>query len=370
MISDSKDIQYSPEREAGLNQIDRKYFEGTPSASQNYFNVHRPTDLIISLQERVSKFPKDLVPTIVNDSLKDEVITTEVSQSLGTGHIIVFVDTKKTGKVVIRANSDLVEPEYYMELEHIFLDRFRKLGIPVNDLLYSDISRSKYPFDFQIMRPLPGLNLGSEFNGTQSDYETIAYEQGQYYAKLYQGEKKGSWGRLLPNNTELKGFYSSHNDFLTASLEHDLEVITLFGLFDRELADRIMYYFKSGNIVNLFADTHPHLIHNDPSDLNMRYEGNRFVGYFDWENAVLFDPINEIATAPTWKSAHPKEDSLVKGFREGLGYNPANFDAKQAVYYLRKAIDKAAFALKGKRLSQRHIDMLRTGLELNHLLVP
>lgn len=367
-MNTSNKIAYSSfERE--LLDLDNKYFgEGFNPDFVNYFNVHRPKALVKDLQQRVQTFDPSYLPAIIQQGLDDTVVNSSVSDLLGTGHVIAFIETAKHGEVVVRANASLPYPETYMELEFDFLKIYNDLGIPVNDLIHADSSRKVFPFDYQIMKKLPGNNLGSQWEGTQSDYEKICFQQGQYIARMSQYKGRG-WGRIGKDENGLYGVYGTHNDFLTAFLEHDLEVIKLFELINADEFSQLMEFFKSDNVKSLFADSIASLIHNDPSDLNMCYEGSKFLCFFDWENAAMFDPINELGTAPTWKSAFPKRGAMIKGYVAELGYKPDNLNEKMNVFFLRKMIDKVAFALKGERLSRRHIDFLIEGFANNGIIL-
>ncbi|MBI2356841.1 aminoglycoside phosphotransferase family protein [Candidatus Dojkabacteria bacterium] len=359
-------IDYAEHKE-GIALVDSQHFPADFNPDTvNYFNVHRPQELILALQQRVEHFDVGLINPIFEHALNDSVNTYEVSKSMGTGHVIIFVQTEKNGELVLRANALLDQPEMYMELEFDFLKIYKALDIPVNELVFADASRSRYPFDYQIMKRLPGRDLGADWAGSQEDYEKICREQGANIARMHKYKGNG-WGRIRKGDEGLVGHYPTHNDFLTASLSHDLDIIGIFNLLTPEDRYRIQEYFISKDVQSLFSSTTSHLLHNDPSDLNMRYLGNTFLCYFDWENAAMFDPINELGTAPTWKSAFPKRKSMVEGYVNELGYRPDNLEEKMNVYFLRKMLDKVAFALKGSRLNNRHIELFKQGLAVNHI---
>ncbi len=365
-MSMTKKISYSS-YESQLQELDNKYFgEGFSPDFVNYFNVHRPKALVKDLQHRVQMFDSSYLPAIIQHGLADTVVNSSVSDLLGTGHVIAFIETARNGEVVVRANASLPYPETYMDLEFDFLKIYIDLGIPVNELIYADSSRKVFPFDYQIMKRLPGRNLGSQWEGTQSDYEKICIQQGKYIARMTEYKGRG-WGRIRKDESGLYGVYGTHNDFLTAFLEHDLEVIKLFELITADELFQLMGFFKSDNVKSLFADSIASLIHNDPSDLNMCYENSNFLCFFDWENAAMFDPINELGTAPTWKSAFPKREAMIEGYVAELGYKPDGLEEKMNVYFLRKMIDKVAFALKGERLGRRHIDLFIEGITGNRI---
>lgn len=359
----------SAELDQKLTELDNKYYTDKEYPSKvNYFNVHRPRSLVLKFQERFKLFNSEEIVDIVTTDLNETPEKVELMTNQGTGHILTLVTTKGYGDLVVRINHGLPFTETYMELEKDFLEIYRDLGVPVNNLLYSNITRSRYDFDYQIIEKLAGRNLGSEWEGSKEDYEKICVEQGRYIAKMH-GKLARGWGRVKKDDFGIYGVMRSHNDFLTAYLDHDLDVLLLHGIINKSDLNTILTFFKSNNVVSLFSDTKPHLIHNDPSDLNMTYIDNRFGCYFDFENLAAFDPLNEIATAPTWKSAYEKREKMLEGYIKELGIAPHNLYEKMSVYKLRKVLDKVAFALKGKRLSLRHLNLLTESLNENRLKV-
>lgn len=359
MLQDATKVNYR-EFDDALLALDSRY-SFLPDET-NYYNVHRPKSLILALQHRIEKFDPAVIAPIFKEYMDESVESYQILTAAGTGHVITLVKTASGRELVLRTNMLLSAPELYMELEFDFIKCFNRLGIPTTPLYIANVSRTKYPFDLQIMAKLPGKDLGAEWVGSQGDYESICREQGRYFARLATVPGKG-WGRIRRDEQgNLFGIRNSLLEHLTAYLDHDLEVATLFGVLSKDEAAEVSEFFASSQLIELFKDTTPHFIHNDPSDLNMRYEGEHLVSVFDWEHAIMFDPVSELGIAPTWKSAYPKKEMLIKGFIDELGHTPDNFEEKMNMYFLRKMLDKVAFALKGERLSQRHVDLLRKGL--------
>ncbi len=336
-----------------------------------YYNVHRPSWLIRELQRRYNSFDYSLIPEIIRYALNEKVVNYRYTDHAGTGHLIIFVELGGKKNVVLRINPIESIIEKYMSFERDFADMYKKVSIPSSTILWSDISRKHFNFDIQIMEVLPGASL-YEFDGTESDYGKIAFQLGQMVAREYKVPMKGKgWGRITKNKRgQYVGTFNSPIQFLTAYLEHDLRILTLFGMIDPQGMNRIKEFFMSDRVARLFTQqSYGYLVHNDPSDHNIRYEGTEVVAIFDWENAVIFDPVCELGTAPTWTSAYPKKEKMIEGFVHELGYTPVGLEEKMAVCYLRKAIDKAQFALRGQRLAAKHVANFRNGVKLNQLTV-
>jgi len=337
-----------------------------------YYNVHRPTSLVKTLQKRYEHFDYSLIPEIVEHALGKKVIDYHYKDNAGTGHLIIFVEVEGLGELVLRTNLSIDEVEEYMEFEKEFSELYEKTGIPSSKILFSDTSRKEFPFDYQIMEVLPGKDLYLEWEGTRENYENVVFQIGECIAREYKVPMKvKGWGRIKKDdNGDFVGTSDSLTSYLNAYLEHDLKVLELFEFISAEDSKKIQNYFESGELKELFSDmSHGYLVHNDPSDLNMRYEGDQFVSLFDWENAVIYDPICELGTAPTWSTVFPKKEKMVEGFISELGYKPDNLEKKMAVYFLRKIIDKVQFALRGERLAEKHIGYFKEGVADNGLNV-
>ena len=335
-----------------------------------YYNVHRPAVLVKELQHRTEHFDQSLIPQIIESALHEQVEHYDMSKYLGTGHIIAYIKTKSGKNLVLRATHALSEPEKYMEMEKEIIDRYQKVGIPSTVIIAADSSRQSFPVDYQIMLPLTGRDLEVEWDGSQEDYDALSFKLGRLLAKQYQLPGSG-WGRWTRNKDgKIVGAKKSHHDYLTAYLDHDLSVIQLFSLTSEQGIGQLRSYFNSSNLIDLFSDiSGGYFVHHDVADHNIRYTGREIVALYDWENAVVYDPLSDIGSAPTWKVQYPREAKLREGFLAELGNKPHNFAAKADVYFLRTMLWKVAFALKGQRLAPRHLDLFSDALRRNGLAI-
>lgn len=358
-------MSLDPNIEAKIVEIESRY--EYKSDDVFYFVAHRPTSLVRKLQHRIENFDTNIVSEIFN-KINEKVEYFEVSNNWGTGHIITFVRTKSNKELVLRTNYALTEPEYYMDWEKDIVKKYNSVGINSVPIIKTDTSRKEFSFDYQIVERLPGKDLELEWEGEQDNYTKLSFELGQIFAKQYQLPADG-WGRWKKDSkNNIIGAKSSHHDYLTAYLEHDLEFITLFKFVSEDDVDIIRNYFASKNLKSLFSDTtQGYYMHHDLADHNVRYEDSKILSIFDWENAVVFDPICDLGAVPTWKSHYPREKLFIDGFISEIGYKPANLENKIAVYLLRTMLWKIQFALKGNRLSSRHINLFEEALIRNGL---
>lgn len=336
-----------------------------------YFNAHRKPDFVLYLQKRYEHFEQNIIYKIFRDVFNEEVLSCKADGNFGTGHVIFFVETKN-GKYVLRANVGLSEREYYMDLESSFIEMYEKANIPVGKVIYSGTTRmsdnNEKGIDYQIVEILPGNDLETEWkdkNGndrvgnTKERYDGLSFQLGQIVARQYKAPVKG-FGRFL-DNKNLEGSMSNAYEYLIAYLDYDLEVISNAGIFTKEQVKNIKSFFAENKYI-LDEVEQAYLVHHDLADHNIRYEGDKIVAIFDWENAVAFDPICELGSAPTWVCHYPRKEKMIEGFlfeMKSLNLEiPKYFKEKIAIYFLRTMLWKIAFAIKGGKLKERHINLI------------
>ena len=154
-----------------------------------YFNAHRPTELVLRLQQRYNTSDANkerIIPEIFarHGYTVKEIATKE--GNFGTGHVIYFVTTTEDHHYVYRANVGLHEPEHYMSLEENFIELAEKVHFPTGKVVIADSSRKHYDFDYQILEILPGLEVRTERDGNKGQYDSISYQLGHYAALEYQ----------------------------------------------------------------------------------------------------------------------------------------------------------------------------------------
>ena len=140
-----------------------------------YYKVaHRSQKEIDTFKTRYDVFQKELIPEIFKDTLSLTSTKYEQSNSWGTSHVIYFVKIKeKQHPLVLRTNVGFGYPETVMLTEKLITDKVLKLKVPTNKVLYVDVSREKYHFDFQIQEKLAGEDLENNFRGAEEEYDEL-----------------------------------------------------------------------------------------------------------------------------------------------------------------------------------------------------
>lgn len=311
----------------------------------NYFytggGANRSQEDIEILKHKEDQFDQSLISELFKKELGEDVVDVKYSSSKALTHLVFFVKVKSGKEFVLRANIGLGGPEIQLVIEKLATDLAIKAGVPSCKIVSVDVSRAKYPFDFQIQEKVEGIDPEVEFNGTKEQYDKLSFEIGQSIAKLSTVEIDG-FGRFDESEAmkgRLKGVNSSIAQYLSVNLENELNNICGLGIFSTKLADSVKNVFEKRK--SLFTCTKGCLTHYDIADHNLKYDPATFslTGLLDWEAAVSCDPLMDIASCPTWKTLYERESHVIAGFKS-LKALPDNFQEKIDLFRLRTIIWK------------------------------
>lgn len=318
-----------------------------------YRHAHRSQEEIDIVAKRFELFDVSWIPKVFKQALGLTAVSWVRPDSYGTMHVIYKVAVKEDSKeFILRANSNIPTPEIEMKLEELITKKVALLGVPVNRILYVDISRKIFPFDFQIQEVLAGADLEDHFTGTKDEYDRMSFALGQYVARF--GELQfGGFGRFDEKQVmqgNLVGGKKSFPDYIEVCLDDDLRFIADSGIITVKTTTSIRKLFDQYRPVMDISKGS--LIHHDLADHNFMHVGDRITGIFDWENAVVGDPVLDLASAPTWTTHFPREEKLLEGYRSVRAL-PEHFGEKMQIYRLRTMIWKMVFALRAGILNEK-----------------
>jgi aminoglycoside phosphotransferase (APT) family kinase protein len=329
-----------------------------------YAVAHRSEQEIKSFASRYDDFDENLIPRIFEQALGKKVVAHRRSTSWGSSHVIYFVtlDGYKE-ELVLRANTGInPEPEGVMEVERLITKQVAGLGLVTNEIIYADISRQHFPFDFQIQKKLRGRDPEVSFDGTQKDYDRLSYQLGEYVAKYHSLEYPlfGRFDLKAAQQGKLQGTKNNFFAYLETCLADDLQKLVDFAVIGAKDFDRLLAFFtKRRELINSAKGV---LNHHDLADHNLMYDERGLVGVFDWEAAVIGDPVLDLASCPTWRTLYPREAELLAGY-QSVRSLPDNFAEKKNVYFLRTMIWKMVYAIRMNILTserkQRFVEAMK-----------
>jgi len=313
-----------------------------------YVVAHRAQEEIDSFKSRYDTFDTSVIPSIFRESLNLEVSSIRPSTSWGSSHVVYFVTIKGTGKsLVFRANLGFnKKPETVMKAEQLICQKVTKINIPTNKVLYVDTSRLQYSFDFQIQECLIGSDIENNFKGTKEEYDKLSFDLGKYIA-IYSKIQLDKWGMFDEDalmKDLLKGTKNTFYDYITVCLEQDISYLINASVISRATGEKIVRLFEEYKpIINSLK--RGSLVHHDLADHNIFFKDKVITGIFDWEAAVVGDPVLDLASCPTWKTFYPREEQMINGYKTVLQL-PAYFQEKMNIYRLRTMLWKMVYAIR------------------------
>lgn len=314
-----------------------------------YAVAHRSQEEIDSFKSRYTVFDVTQISPIFKDSLNLTVVDSKPSTSWGSSHVIYFVTVKeRNDMLVFRANLGFNKvPEAMMKVEQLICNEVDKVGVPTNKVLYVDITRNKYPFDYQIEECLVGSDIENNFKGTREEYDKMTYDLGKYiatYSKI-KLDKFGMFDADSANKEMLIGTKNTFHDYIVTCLEDDLSYLVNSNVVSNAKRKKIRELFEEYKpIINDIQSGS--LVHHDLADHNIFFDGkNTITGIFDWEAAVIGDPVLDLASCPTWRTFYPREEILIEGYKS-VTQLPDNFHEKMNIYRLRTMLWKIVYAIR------------------------
>lgn len=315
--------------------------------------AHRSDEEIAALTLRYETFDENLIPAIVRESVGMTAVSWKKPESWSTSHVIYIVTVRERERpIVIRANIGWGKPEVYMAVEKLITDRVATLNVPVNRILFVDTSRKVYPFDYQIQDMLEGVDIEANFHGTRQDYDQLSFDIGRYVAMWGELSLEG-FGRFdegLAIAGQLRGTKQSMYDYVIVRLDEDIKHLVDHGVLSFAKGEEVRKLFEIHKpVLNVKQGT---LVQYDLADHNIMFDGARTVtGIFDWEAAVVGDPVLDLASAPTWKTHYPREEKMIEGYGS-LREFPNFFREKMNIYTLRTMIWKMVYAMRSGILNE------------------
>jgi len=312
----------------------------------------------IRAKKRYELFDTSYIQRIFKDVMNLKVLSFEKPKSWGLPHVIYIVKLKNHRDLVLRAQQRGQFPETALVVEKLITEKVTRVGIKTNKIIHVDISRKKYPFDFQIQEKFEGLDPEIVFHGTQKDYDRISFQLGEYIAKMSEIKCDG-FGRF---DEKMVGTKKNNYDYIVTELDDQLNNIVDNKHLSFEQSGKIIKIFKeSKELINVKAGS---LVHYDLADHNLRYNPVTFdlEVIFDWESAVSSDPFLDIGSCPTWRTLYEREEKLLEGY-SSLKTLPVNYREKINIYRLRTMIWKLVHNIKFGILTPERLGKFNQALD-------
>jgi len=286
----------------------------------------------------------------------------EKSQSWWTAHVVYFAKiVGQKERLVFRANAGkkwgFYSPEVSMLTEKIVTDTVKSLWIATNKVLHVDISRSRFPFDYQIeeeliwVDPERHINEKWDFLWEKEEYDALSFELGAAIAAY--SEIKYEWFGLpdeqhIQSHQKIIWKNSSFYEYITTNLETHLAYLIDTWFISKEDNDVIVKIFLQNK--DRINDCESCLIHHDLADHNIMFNPhwkNKLSWVFDWEAMAIWDPMLDLWSCPTWGTHFERKWKLIEWY-SSIKSLPKDYEIRMNLYELRTWIWKLMFVHKMK----------------------
>jgi hypothetical protein len=194
------------------------------------------------------------------------------------------------------------------------------------------------PYEIQMMNVIEGRCLAS-FSDEEQDEAPLLKRLGKTLKKLH--EISGTGAGLIDveqplAGTEPVGVCRSWIEHFSGNLEQHLDICLRIGVISHKRQGLITQLFNETQ--TLMSDRPLCLLHGDLNNHNIYLDGQTDVRLIDWEDALVGDPLYELAA---WASFHParRHSALLRGY--GILPTLQGIDGILfAAYFLRIALAK------------------------------
>lgn len=327
--------------------VDKKLLQKADNFRKDIFYLKADISLADSIfKKRLNK--KNLITNkVIKEILtkvffKDNALIESISDS--TLHSVYRITFLKEKYILKINNFSDIYPEAQFLQEVRINNLLKENALPFLSIIYVDISRKDFPFDFIIMKEAEGSIVHNRKLDKKKE-EAIFSKLGEFIAKIH-SLKTTHYGPFstakMDKEGTLVGLYTSWEKFFLLHLDSHIDIcanVKAISLFEKDQINQIF----SGNRY-LLSDVVPAIIHNDLSARNMFTDSKDLTTLIDWEDAISGDPIYDIASFGTFCYMPQHEDRITyfkKGYKS-VRPLPLDFEKRYWLYYLRIALLKTA----------------------------
>lgn len=305
-------------------------------------DVKLADETLINLKQRRQALRPFFVPdvTALCESFFKKAIKSVVPLSSGgTFHLLYAVTTHDNAAYVVRLNiSEFGEIAYEFLLDQWIYDLLGKNNLPTLQVHTVDLTRSQFPFDYQIIDYAVGQQL-SLLQDQETQYlpEPILISLGEILAQLHRiNLKKFGPIDLRSLSVQACGVHDFWKDYILCKLDEHIDLCIKIQAISREQAQEIYDLFKQ--FEPLLALDSSTLLHGDLGNHNIFSDGTKVTALIDWEDCMAGDPIFDIAYWGTFFRDHFREQ-LLAGYCQSAHLSE-DFEIRYWLYYLRISLSK------------------------------
>lgn len=263
----------------------------------------------------------------------------------GTFHLTYRVCDSDNKSYVVRLNiPQATEPSYEFLIDEWVYGVLKAKGIPSLFVYVVDLSRSQFPFDYEIIEYANGEQLSLlQDPATQYLPPVVFSSLGQMLAKVHSIPitdfgpiHVASLFPVKNGKMSVRGVHKSWKDYIFCNLDEHVEFCRQIGAISSQESERIIKLFN--HLSSFFILKKSFLLHGDLGNHNIIADGKKITALIDWEDCMGGDPIFDLAYWGTFFRDHYRSQVLEGYCQEKL--LPKDFEIRYWLYYLRISLSK------------------------------
>lgn len=268
-----------------------------------------------------------------------------VGESCGQGNHKNF-KVSSGGNIYFIRIEDGEDSDGYMIVETEIIRRVAALGIPTPKIFAVDVSRTEFPFSYQIMELFECPDLNTLYKEKRLAVPATMQQLGTYIAEwqAIRTEGFGLFNTLeLAKTGWLKGMHGSYPEYYRLNLEHHLDYLESEKFIGRDFRTRAMKAISDN--ADLLDLSEGCLVHKDIAFWNIIGTENSIISVIDWDDTIMGDPTDDLSLMACYHSWEELK-YLFSGY-ESIRPLPRDFEKRFWLHLLRNMIFKAVIRVKG-----------------------
>jgi aminoglycoside phosphotransferase (APT) family kinase protein len=260
----------------------------------------------------------------------------EFLRGQGTFHAVFRIEAAARVYYARTSVPSIPEPALDFLVDAWAAESLPRHGIPTPDVLHVDLSRSRVPFDLELVAAVRGEPLsGPRAPGAEDGARAL----GALAAKVHSIACRG-FGPLDPaqlGEGAPGGLHDSWRDYVLLRLEAHLDACRDARALTAEQTRLARSAFRRAE--PLLAGAPSALLHGDLGNHNVFVENGEVSALIDWEDSAAGDPIFDVASWGTFVGNHERREAFLLGYGKPDDL-PADFELRYWLYYLRIMLAK------------------------------
>lgn len=283
-----------------------------------------------------------LVADLCREALGEAPASVTPLGEAGTFHRLYRAAAPGGGAVIVRLNAlSHLRRDFLMHLDAWAAEQLRGAGLPAPRVRAVDLSRSRCPYDFEVLDEAPGTPLKA-LDDDEERLRPLLYALGRFVARVHRVRTRG-FGffdvrplALPAAPAPVAGLSPTWRTYVLRRLESHLATCAAVGAVSADEVRRVRAAFLGCD--DLLDGVEPALLHGDLGSHNVFTDGRDVTALIDWEDCLSGDPAFDVAF---WATFHPdrRHAAFLDGYRSARDV-PADFERRFWLYYLRVALSK------------------------------